>query len=657
MVMVKKDLTVSVANRTLGGKTETTFKLEGNIPDKLVNAVGEEAGQVLQEAIASFGRKGPNRMGKDSKAFGAYLQNLGQEMLRAVGEGRDATSRFQRSAVQQILEGMQAGYRISREASSAKNKTHDKAFENRLIAAKSKADELEALISRTKDPERAATLKKSLAETKELLRKYEEKQRANFAREARIRLTRDPETEFGKEVDITLYERRVQAGGGVKTRNAIRREAVGGFKLSDIQGKHSSVDADEVRKLKDILGNRGERSIKFTKAEEAEWANGKLPSLPATTLVQKMGGFFDLDNPKTDDQKRLAKDRVYRDAYSMALLEIANFGEGDSRQAEQGLRAKLGRDMKFVLKQIKDAEKSNKKQGLGKGSRGGRVQPTTPDSAAASGDKKDSDSNNTTPPPPPPPPPPASEPTASEPTVASEATKTTKRNTKRSTKPASPKKPKMDTKVVKNKPLIGEGGIFASEKDFEGYKKDAGFDEVSKKQIARFFAESTKPIKEATTASKYVIPMPDSDMAKEEAEQIVKLRQKIVNYNRTKGKTKEALGNMLKKAGFEDPDQLVLIENTKDYKANQAAKKENAAAAFEKQSFAPAQLITPFVNKYFPQVSKKGTELANKISKLKATDTEGINKLAKENTWTGANAIIEFAKKLNEYAKSKRDTN
>lgn len=639
--MVKKSLTVSVANRTIGGKTESRFKLEGSVTQKVTNAIGDEAAEVLETAISSFGREGANKIGKDSKAFGAYLQNLTKDMLRAVGEGKDTVSRFRRAAISQLMDGTAEGYRASRNATPEKYEGRDKILANRLTAAQSKAERLQALIARTSNEKRKANLKASLAETKKLQRSYEDKERAKHAREVRIRLSKDPENQFGREVDLTFYEKRVKPVG---TRKAIRYDAVGGFKLSDIKGKHDSVNKDTVKELKKHLEDRG---VKFTKHESAEWENDKLPSLPATTLVQKMGGYFDISNPKTEEEKRLANDELYQEAYALSLLEIADFGEGDSRQAEQNIRAKLGRDYNFVMKQVAQAERSNKKQGLGAGSRGGKVKPATqeptPKDASVETPKAEEPTKPT---------PVETKPveaTAKPEPVASPAAgkKDKKAGSGKKADAAKPKAAKkMPITDIKSKPLFGDNGLFASEADFDTYKQQAGFDDLSKKQLARFFAET--PVAKATKTSKYVIAPPSPEASPEEAAQTERLRKNILTYQKASGKIKEAVGNMLKKAGFEDPDRLVLAENVKPQ-----AKKE---VLFDDMGYAPAQLLTPFINKYFPKQSKEGLALAKEISKVKSNNPAGLDELAKKHTWEGASAVIEFAKKLNEYARNKHES-
>ena len=655
--MVKKNLTVSVASRTIGGKTASQYKLQGQVTDKVTAAVGEKPAEVLKEAIATFGRTGANSQGKDSRAFSAYLGNVRTEMLRAVGEGRDATSRAQRAAIGDLMDATQIGYQASREASPEKRPQQDAIAERQLLNSKDKIERLKKLIKRpSKNAKRKESLKDSLKTELKHAKKLEQKKTTNHGREARIRIAKDG------GVDINLFEKLHKTIGseGNKGRKAIRFDAAGGFKLSDFQGKHDSVNKETLIGLKKRIEDSG---IKFTAEENKAWKNDKVPALPATLLVQKMGGYFDVDNPKTDEQKRLANDETYKEALALSLLEIEDLGEGDASSAEQGRLNKLSRDPEFVKKQRAEAERSNKKQGLGAGSRGGKVKAAAPEAPEAS-ETPEAPVETT-----------AKAKKAAKPTKATKTTKTTK--AKKATKPEpvkpEPVKPEpvktepVKTEVAKPKPvkptpakaksLIGKDGVFASQAEFDDYKSKAGFGDAEKKQIERFFAESS--VKAAKTASKYVIAPPSPDMSPDEAAQVEKLRDTVKKYHYHASRqdpiakiAAKNLAKQLKAAGFKDPDKLKLLENTDTYKAQDKQKK---ALAFENQSYAPKQLITPFVNKFFPENSRQGAALAGEIGALKATDSEGLAALAKKHTWKGADAVIDFAKKLNAYAKQKRE--
>lgn len=378
--MVKKDITVSVGSRKIGGKTELAFKLEGKLGKKFRAAVGEQAADKIQAAIEAFGRGEKLADGRDFKSFRAYTDSMLREAISAVGNADDAVSNSRRHNIELLRKGLMKGTTIMKdyEGHTQAQKRHD--------AAQNQLERLQATKEKTTDPTKLAGLEKEIADADRRMSMYKAKLGLRKHAETRMSLGGKPGADgaTSQQLQMTGYERERRQPGEVKMLKEKAKEL--GIPAKIGKFRHTARAGMTLGTFETTGDTTGAGKSKKNMPEDSLINNIK--------QINKKGGFFDLtldSEDMTPGQRKLANDKEYLGLVKSVVDQVGELEASDAQQAAQNIAAKLGEDIDFTMLQRLEAEKSNWVQGLGKGSRSGKkggkatqaTLPSTPKPATA----------------------------------------------------------------------------------------------------------------------------------------------------------------------------------------------------------------------------------------------------------------------------------
>ena len=355
--MVKDRIIVSVGSRDIGGKTEKTFKLQGDVDTDgneqrswILDSMGQEAAEVIKTHLADFQRGGKYAAGLAEKEFKSNIKSLvGKLQYHTKGKA-------QRTAAAEFIKSINMGSKVGQSYDVDKNKDRYDAAKNRVTFAK---EQLKDGSKTKKEKDELNEIIKRDSATVRRLAQFQKKGKG-FQPQAKtsVRLGFD-----GKGHLIGTQARR-------RTANDMRHEEA----LNRKYGMNP----------KFVAKKENQRNFAGTREELVRMMELK----KMVSKIDKMGGFFDPSNPDTKKQEKAINDPNYKKAVSDFTREFSKFEQDmDPTNAPQNV----------LTSSIEDSWKARQRYSALQGAIKGSSDPasgSSKSSSSKSGNSKSSSSKS-----------------------------------------------------------------------------------------------------------------------------------------------------------------------------------------------------------------------------------------------------------------------
>lgn len=644
--MVKDRVIVTVGSTKYGGKTERTFKIQGDVEldpttyasNWIVNALGDKSAKILLEAMQEFRRGGKHEDGLTAKAFQKYQNKLAARLRF------HATTDSQKKFVSELQKGWNKAIKAG---------VQQKDERERLFAAEADVDRLTTALEKApKGSDEEKQIKHNLEQmqtrVENLTPRVKKSLREGFNRANRTHVRPD---RFAAEED---KDRMYLVGDAPKKLSPAEVQARKEYNAAQgvdvpvgdkINMRQFGASKESLDKVKDLIQA-------FKSLEKHKGKKHKI---------------FDVNNPQDKQEEKLAKDKEYLDKHAKAVALLEDYdAEHDINNPAfdptKHPKAQGAIEPRFTTIQQVNAARAN-----------GVIQlrnslKTLAKQAGVDFDESDSSS---TPPEEPPvsPSTPPEEPPASPTTPPEEPpTETPKKKSGTPKKPRTPRKPKAAKPAPVDAHKVVQDRIFNSPEDANEFiQQSMTAYPAAEKKIQNWMQKNN--IITATSSAKdpNVIPWPTPDMSFDQKKQLNALRDAVIDIQVAQGDGANNIEKMkgqkaikfLQGQGYNDPKQLKL--QSKNEAAAELGKKQQKPQTWEENPYAPREVLLTYIEDIRVEEDKglnpiniekltRMRELANEIRKIKANDVEAFNRL-EEDSGPDFKGLFDFARKINAHVK------